>query len=128
MSKTTNPAPSFILGAVLALQFTWTVRVPVPGNDDYSHAELPLNFRVVDQPELDKMRGIGLAEGETPPTDEQIVRRVVVGWPSLKDAAGNEVPFSDEALSQLLLSPMVRTATVATYMAAMSGMAARKNG
>jgi len=128
MSKTTTPSPSFVLGVVMALQFTWTVRVPVPGNDDYTHAELPLTFQAVDQTELDKMRGLGLAEGETPPTDEQIVRRVVVGWPSLKNAGGEEVPFSDEALTQLLRSPMVRTAIVATYMAAMSGMAARKNG
>ena len=30
-------------------------------------------------------------------------------------------------LEQLLLAPMLRSAIVATYLAAMSGMAARKN-
>lgn len=119
-------APTFILGAALPT-FNWTVRVPVPGNDDYSHAELPLTFQAVTQNELDRMRGIGLGEFEAPPTDAEIVRRVVVGWPALKDAAGNDVPFSHTALEQMLAAPMLRQATVATYMAAMSGMAARKN-
>ena len=125
MSEKTK-AVAFVLGAALA-QFTWTVRVPVPGDDDYLHAELPLTFKPLPQPELDKMRGIGLAEGEAAPTDAEIVSRVVVGWPRLLDADGELVPFNPVALALLTQAPMVRTAIVATYLAAMSGMAARKN-
>lgn len=120
-------AVCFVLGAALAC-FNWTVRVPVPGDDDYLTAELPLTFKPLPQLELDKMRGAGLAEGEAAPTDEQIVQRVVVGWPKLLNEEGEAVPFSPEALAQLTAAPMVRTAIVATYLAAMSGMAARKNG
>lgn len=129
MSQDTSKtlAVAFILGAALPT-FTWTVQVPVPTADDYQLAKLPLVFQAVDQAELDKMRGIGLAEGELPPTDAEIVRRVVVGWPSLKDASGAEVSFSPEALAQLMRAPMVQLATVACYMSAMNGTAARKNG
>lgn len=117
--KDKKPAPAFILGADLP-RFTWTVRVPVPGDDDYTHAELPLTFQAVDQTELDHLRTGGLLQ-------EAIVRRVVVGWPSLKNAAGDDVAFSPEALNQLMAAPMMRVAIIATYFAAMDGTAARKN-
>lgn len=127
MTTPDNPkAASFVLGAAMQL-FSWTVRVPVPSDDDYAVAELRLNFKALDQAELDRMRGVGLAEGQAAPTDAEICRRVVTGWPLLLNDAGEPVPFSPEALEQLLLAPMVRSAIVATYLAAMSGMAARKN-
>lgn len=126
MSTNQTQAPHFILGAAL-LDFTWTVRVPVPGDDRYTHAELPLIFRAVDQTELDKFRGVGLAEGEALLSDADVVRRVVVGWPALKNAVGADVPFSPEALEQLMAAPIMRAAIVATYMAAMTGAAATKN-
>ncbi|MFN3303042.1 MAG: phage tail assembly chaperone [Roseateles sp.] len=119
MSNDKPKAPAFVLGAALP-QFTWTVRVPVPGNDDYAHAELPLTFQAVDQPELDELQNGGKLQAD-------IVRRVVVGWPGLKDAHGSDVPFSPEALEKLMAAPMVRVAIVATYFAAMTGTAARKN-
>lgn len=134
MSTTTpnTPAadalPAFILGQALP-RFIWTVLVPAPGNDSYSFAALPLEFQAVDQDELDLYQGHRKPkEGESLPTDAQILQRVVVGWPSLKDKSGQDVPFSQPALARLMLSPMVRSAAVSTYLAAMSGMAARKNG
>lgn len=117
---------TFILGAALPT-FNWTVRVPVPVDDSYVHAELRLTFQAVERAELDRMRGIGLAEGERAPTDEEIVRQVVVGWPALTDATGQDVPFSDAARDRLMAAAMVRESTVATFLAAMSGMAVRKN-
>lgn len=128
--NTTSSAPAADLQFVLGsdpVEFTWTVRVPVPGADDYRFAQLPLNFITVDQEELDRMQGRGLKKGEAPPTDMEICQSVVCGWPSLKNKAGEEVPFSAEALAGLLKAPMMGAAIVATYLAAMSGMAARKN-
>jgi hypothetical protein len=119
-------APDYVLGAALPL-FSWTVRVPVPGNDQYLYAELPLLFQAVDQDELDWMRGLRVVEDRPMPTEAEVVQQVVKGWPALRDAQGNDVPFSAEALAKLMAAPMVRVATVATYFAAMTGTAARKN-
>lgn len=129
MSTTNSPtqAPDFVLGSD-PFQFTWTVRVPVPGNDDYGHAALKLHFEAVDQAELDRMNGEGLAPGEAMPTEAEIVRRVVKGWPKLLDVTGQSVPFSPEALEKLMRAPVMRRAIVVTYLAAMGGTAARKNG
>lgn len=118
--------PLYVLGAAVP-DFWWTVRIPSPTDNDYAVAELDLLFAPADQPELDAMRGIGLAEGEAPPTDAEIAQRKVRGWRKVRNELGQEVPFGPEGLQQLLRAPVVRTAIVATYLAAMSGTAARKN-
>jgi hypothetical protein len=116
--------PAFVLAP--APDFWWTVRIPVPRDDDYDYAALRVKFAWSSQDELDKMRGAGLAEGETAPTDDEIARAKVRGF-ELNNERGEAVAFSEVALAELLQAPMVRSAIVATYMAAMSGMAARKN-
>lgn len=125
MGDTQDKAPAFVLR--MPGSFKWTVRVPVPGDDTYTHAELRVRFKPVSQQRLDAFRGIGLAEGQVPPTDHEIVHEVLEAW-GLKDENGEPVPFTPEKLDEVLAVPMARTAIVATYMAAMSGMAARKNG
>lgn len=107
--------------------FWWTVRIPVPDDDDYQIAHLKCLFAWMDQATFDKLRGVGLAEGESAPTDEQIFRRVLLGWQGLADESGAAVPFSEEARAQLEAHTLVRSSIVATYMAVMSGVAARKN-
>lgn len=127
MSKPANTeekAPAFVLR--MPASFKWTVRVPVATDDDYAHAELRVKFKPVSQARLDAFRGIGLAAGELPPSDTEIATEVLEGW-GLKDEHGEPVPFNPEKLAEFLAVPMARTATVATYMAAMSGLAARKN-
>lgn len=125
MDKTDDKTPSFVLAQKPA-DFWWTVKIPIPGDDDYSFASLRVRYHPVDQTELDKMRGVGLAEGEAAPTDTEIVHRVVVGM-GLKDETGETVAFTPELLDQVLRAPMVRTAMVGTYLAVMGGVAARKN-
>jgi hypothetical protein len=124
MSETKKPL--FVLGSAIP-DFWWTVRIPSPSDNDYTVAELDVLFAPVGQDKLDRIRGIGLRDDETPPTDAQICQRVVRGWRGLKNEQGEDVPFAPEALEQLLRAPMVRSAIVATYLAAMSGTAARKN-
>lgn len=122
-AKKTSP---FVLRMPAA--FWWTVRVPVPADDDYTVATLELQFKPVPQARLDQFRGIGLEDGQALPPETEICRRVVCGWRNLTDAAGAAVEFSPEALEHLLAVPVVRASIVATYMAVMSGMGARKNG
>lgn len=124
MSKN-DDLPIFVLGSSIP-DFWWEVRIPVPTDNDYRTAKLEVLFAAVDQRELDCMRGL-VPEGAKAPTDTQIAQRVVRGW-KLVDAAGEPVPFGEAKLDELLRAPIVRTAIVSTYLAAMSGVAARKNG
>lgn len=124
-AATAPAAPAFVLKK--PSNFWWTLRVPVPGDDDYAMATLRCLFRWMDQAEFDKLRGMGLADGEEAPSDEAIARRVLMGWEGLSDEGGEPVPFSAEALEQVLAHTLMRQSVVATYMAVMSGVAARKN-
>lgn len=125
MSTDTDKLPTFVLRP--PTDFWWPVRIPTASEGDYTYAKLDLLFAALPQPELDKMQGIGLAEGEKPPSDTQIALRVVRGWRHMPDEHGNPVPFSEQALQQLLAHPMARLHIVGTYMAASNGLAARKN-
>lgn len=118
--------PTFILQA--PKDFWWEVKIPIPADGDYRFARLDLLFAALEQPELDKLEGKGLAEGEKLLTNDELCQRVVRAWRHLPDEQGNPVPFSAEALAQLLRWPMARESIVATFMAASKGLAARKNG
>lgn len=120
-------APAFVLRA--PQPFWWTVLVHAPVDDTYVAAKLRVKYLPVEQPELDRMQGIGLdaAKGEQPPGDDEVIRRVVLDWSGPVDEAGAPVPFTAETLAQFCRVPMARTALVATYILAMKGMAARKN-
>lgn len=108
--------------------FWWTVKVPVPGNDDYQLAALLLQFKPVAQQRLDQMSGTELPTDERPlPSEADICREVVVGWSGVQGEDGEVLYFSPTALDALLNVPVVRSAIVATYMAVMRGMGARKN-
>lgn len=127
MSETTTDKTSpFVLR--MPACFWWTVRIPVPADNSYTTATLDMQFKPEPQEQIDRFRGIGLEDGDAMPTEAEICRRVVVGWRNLADEAGVVHPFSPEALGALLAVPVVRTAIVTTYLAVMTGMAARKNG
>ncbi len=120
-----DTGPLFVLRK--PLDFWWTVKVPVPTDGDYVMARLDVLYAALPQSEIDRMRGVGLAEGQEPPSDREIVKRVLRGWRNLPDEHGNPVPYSAEAVEQLLETPAMRTALALTYLAAASGLAARKN-
>ena len=130
-AATTTPATepkeqAFVLKA--PKDFWWTVRIPVPTDDDYQLVNFKCLFLWLDQTKIDRMRGIGLEQGQEAPTDHVIAKTVLKGWQHLDDGEGGSVPFSEEARDQVLASPMVRSSIVATYLAVMTGVAARKNG
>jgi hypothetical protein len=123
----TKPAEDRPFVLAMPTAFWWTVRIPVPSENDYQHCKLDVLFEPLSQKQLDRMRGIGLDEGEQPPSDEAIARKVIKNWRTMKGPDGSDLPFSDEALGHLLLVPLARTAIVATYFTVMSGIGARKN-
>jgi hypothetical protein len=122
-----DKTPAFVLGAALA-PFWWDVMIPVPADNGYTYAKLPVQYQPVDQEELDVMRGTKPPpEGQSMPTDHDVVRRVVRNARVLTPE-GAVVPFTEEVLPALLRAPMVRTAIVTTFLAVMAGAGARKNG
>lgn len=126
-TPTTAPADQpFTLRAPTA--FWWTVRVPVPTDNDYTVYTLRCLFKPVAQPTLDLWRGMRpAAEGEKVPTEAEICHQVLKDWQGPLDTEGAPLPFSPEALDKALRIPMAGASIVATYLAAMSGTAARKN-
>lgn len=118
--------PTFVLQA--PKDFWWEVKIPIPTDNDYTLCKLDVLFAALPQPEIDRMRGQGLQPGDAMPTELEAAQRVVRGWRHLPDENGNAVPYSEAARDQLLAVPAVRTCILATFMAASSGMAARKNG
>jgi hypothetical protein len=127
MSTPDKPAelPTFVLR--MPTTFWWPVRIPTAADGDYTVAVLDVLFACLPQPELDKMLGKGLGSDEKLPTEEQIFDRVVKGWRNLPDENGDQVPYSAENRDRLAAHPMARAHIVASFMAASTGMAARKN-
>lgn len=124
-STSLDEAPQFVLRQ--PVDFWWDVKVPVPHEGEYRFLRFEALFAALPQDELDRMRGIGLAQDDQRLTDEQIARRVLRGWRHVNDEQGQPLPFTADNVSRLLQWPLARTAVVATYLAATSGLAARKN-
>jgi hypothetical protein len=58
--------------------------------------------------------------------DGAIAAEVLVGWSGVTDGDGNDVPFSQKALDQMLDIPLLATAVVMAYFESLQG-AKRKN-
>lgn len=128
MSNADNSPKSMPFVLRMPANFWWPVRVPIPVDGDYQVAVLDVLFKPVAQDRLDVMRGTALPpEGQAVPTEAEICREVVQGWGRLPGEDGQDVPFSAQALEQAMMAPLLRASMVATYLAVMTGMAARKN-
>jgi hypothetical protein len=71
--------------------------------------------------ELQRLEDLGDLERIT-----EIAGDVVVGWSGINDDQGNEIPFSQKALQQLLEVPFLAVAVLKAYMDSIKG-AKRKN-
>lgn len=103
---------------------TWplTIHVPVEGGTTREHIA---NVTFEDLPQ-DEQDAIYAAGGN----DLTLMRRVVVGWKpgEFKDEQDQDIPFSAEALDELLRIAFVAAAFVKAYIELHSGRAAaRKN-
>ena len=58
--------------------------------------------------------------------DDTLCREMVVGWSGIQDAKGGDVPYSDKALNDLLLIPLVSAAIVSSWLESLT-KAKRKN-
>ena len=73
-----------------------------------------------------RIREIGQLIETSEITDAAIATEVLVGWSGINDDSGQEVPFSQVALEQLLEVPMLAASVITAYFASLNG-AKRKN-
>lgn len=102
--------------------YKWTVKVAVPvAPETYDDQTFTAEFRRIGKKEIEALT----ASAET--SDDSVARAVLVGWEGVQDADGNDVPFSDAAVAQLLDVPGVAYAVVMAFLDSVSGAAKRKN-
>lgn len=100
--------------------FTWPVEanIPVDGGK-FEKATFDGEFKRKTTAELQALQD---REGMT---DNDFVREVMAGWKGVSDD-GQDVPFSEAALGQMLEIPGVSAAIVTAYYGAVAGLK-RKN-
>lgn len=101
-------------------QFSWPIEVLIP-TDGGKHDRQTFDG-VFKRKTKEELAALTEREGMT---DDAFVREVLIGWKGITDD-GAEVPFSEEALGQVLAIPGVSAAIVSAYIGAVQGLR-RKN-
>lgn len=57
--------------------------------------------------------------------DTEFAREIMTGWAGIKDESGNEVPFSEHALTELFEVPGLAGVIVKTYLESLAGAKAK---
>lgn len=104
--------------------YFWPVSISLPASGGkFEKHVFDAHFKRLAQSHVRKL--IEGAESGTV-TDLDFCREVLVGWKGIQDGDGQEVPFSETSLIELLEIPMVAKSIVLTYMESIAG-APRKN-
>lgn len=102
-------------------KINWPVTVNIPQDGGKTKKQkFVVEFDLIDQSEFDEIYNNG---GK----DIDLLKRVVVGFDGVADAAGNPVAFGAESLGQLMAIPYVRAGIVQSYIECSHGRAAEKN-
>lgn len=112
---------AFVLKQTDSYSWPVTVEFPVDGGR-FEKQTFDVQFKRIAQ---DRIRATydAIQAGEI--EDDQLCRDLVVGWSGVTDGKG-EVPFSEKALSDLLLVPLVSAAIVTAWLDSLT-KAKRKN-
>ena len=94
--------------------YTWpvTLILPVNGGRREKHT-FDAEFRRLPQTRINELRRMGQAMANGPvPEDEELIdqdaaREVMAGWSGVVDDEGNEIPFSESKLNELLEIPTI---------------------
>jgi hypothetical protein len=106
--------------------FKWPVKVPVPVDGKYQYAEFTGTFPNMTEEELAKLLSNDAVGGPTR-TDTQVAREVLLSFEGVKTPEGTDLECNDVSKAALLHGQRVAAAVVATFLAAVRGMAAEKN-
>ena len=104
------------------LSVQWPVLIGIPRDGGgISKARISAQFELLPNSEFQAIYSNG-------GNDEDLLRRVLLGWSDVADADGNPLAFGSETRETLIQITYVRSALVAAYMECCSGReAARKN-
>lgn len=106
-----------------ATTYTWPVQVELPIDGGRTEkANFDAEFKRLTQSRIDEIRGMIEREEIR---DVDLVRETLVGWSGVVDGDG-PVPFSSQALDQLLDIPTVASSIVLALFQSLTG-AKRKN-
>lgn len=107
--------------------FWWPVKVRIPDPDkagELNEATFNMRFKAVAKDRNDELIA---KNGTLPNVDQTIafIREAAIDWNDVVDGNKEAVPFSQDALTDMLLYPWARDGIVNAYTAAISGQAAR---
>lgn len=102
--------------------YHWPVEVSIPVDGRFEKQTFDIEFRRVSQPRINELAQLG-SEGAI--TDRQTCIELVVGWRGITDGTA-EIPFSQDALGQLLDMSVMERAILVAWGESLSG-AKRKN-
>lgn len=104
--------------------YHWPVSVSVPKDGGkFERQTFDAQFKRVPQSHIHKLLA-GAEDGSV--TDAKFCREVMIGWRGIQDSEGQDVPFSETSLEEILDLPQVAKEIVLAYMESIAG-APRKN-
>ena len=111
--------------------YTWPVPISLAINGGKRHREtFDAEFRRLPQSRINEIvrqaRAAERGRGDDEIEDHEVARELLVGWSGVTDDAGNDVPFSEAALNQLLEIPTVAAQIIGAWFDSLKE-AKRKN-
>jgi hypothetical protein len=106
--------------------YWWPVRFTTPSAaraGEHDEHEIEVQFKRLD---TEQHKALEKEVSEQKLMDPDVVPRIVTGWRNVIDESDGEVPFTPEALAELLRTPGVATAIIGAYFDSRYE-AARKN-
>lgn len=112
---------AFVLKQTDSYSWPVTVEFPVDGGR-FEKQTFDVQFKRIGQDRIREIHEL-IHAGEI--DDDGLCRELVVGWSGIEDGKG-EVPYSEKALNDLLMAPLVTAAIVTSWFDSL-GKARRKN-
>ena len=111
--------------------YTWPVRIILAIDGGHRDREtFDAEFRRLPQSRINEIvrqaRAAERGRGDYEIEDQQVARELLVGWSGVYNDEGNDVPFSEAALNQLLEIPTVAAQIIGAWFDSLSE-AKRKN-
>lgn len=99
--------------------YTWPVEIKLPADGgQFTKHTFDAEFARIKQSEIESFID-GLAKGDV--ADREICAKILKGWRGITDDDGNDAPFSQSALEQVLEIPTVAMSIIKSWMESLTG-------